>query len=158
MPNTLAPITLTDDISLSTNIVIAVFLAVIILTFRKSQRTDIFPIPVTEELKGFGILTVVFAHFAYMKVTNPDFLYPLSIIAGVGVDLFLVMSGYGLTVSMLKKPMSTLDFYKRRVIKIFIPFWVALIIIFAADAIFLGITYPLPYMVQSLFGWFPTAV
>ncbi|MDD3007931.1 MAG: acyltransferase [Arcobacter sp.] len=158
MPNTLSPITLTDNVGLSTNIVIAVLLVVLLLTFRKSQRTDIFPIPVTEELKGFGILTVVFAHFAYMKVTNPDFLFPLSIIAGVGVDLFLVMSGYGLTVSMLKKPMSTLDFYKRRVIKIFIPFWVALIIIFAADAIFLGITYPLPYMVQSLFGWFPTAV
>ena len=158
MPNTLAPITLTDDISLSTNIVIAVFLAVIILTFRKSQRTDIFPIPVTEELKGFGILTVVFAHFAYMKVTNADFLFPLSIIAGVGVDLFLFMSGYGLTVGMLKKPMPILDFYKRRVIKIFIPFWVALIIIFAADAIFLGIFYPVPYMLQSLLGWFPTAV
>ena len=158
MPNTLSPITLTDDISLSSSIVIAVLIAVILFTFKKSQHTDVFPISVTQELKGFGILTVVFAHFAYMKVTNADFLFPLSIIAGVGVDLFLFMSGYGLTVGMLKKPMPILDFYKRRVIKIFIPFWVALIIIFAADAIFLGIFYPVPYMLQSLLGWFPTAV
>ena len=158
MPNTLSPITLTDDISLSSSIVIAVLIAVILFTFKKSQHSDVFPISVTQELKGFGILTVVFAHFAYMKVTNADFLFPLSIIAGVGVDLFLFMSGYGLTVGMLKKPMPIIDFYKRRVIKIFIPFWVALILIFAADAIFLGIFYPVPYMLQSLLGWFPTAV
>ena len=158
MPNTLSPITLTDDVATSSLIVIAAFLAVILFTFKKSQHSDVFPISVTQELKGFGILTVVFAHFAYMKVTNADFLFPLSIIAGVGVDLFLFMSGYGLTVGMLKKPMPILDFYKRRVIKIFIPFWVALILIFAADAIFLGIFYPVPYMLQSLLGWFPTAV
>ena len=133
----MGPITLTDDTILSTNIVIAVVLLVLFLTFKKSQHTDVFPISVTNELKGLGILTVVFAHFAYMKVTNADFLFPLSIIAGVGVDLFLFMSGYGLSVGMLKRPMKTLDFYKKRVIKIFIPFWVALIIIFAADAIFL---------------------
>lgn len=158
MPNTLAPITLTDDISFTTNIVIAALLLVLFLTFKKSQHSDVFPISVTQELKGLGILTVVFAHFAYMKVTNPEFLFPLSIIAGVGVDLFLFMSGYGLTVGMLKKPMPTLDFYKRRVIKIFIPFWVALIIIFAADAMFLGIFYPVTYMIQSILGWFPTAI
>lgn len=152
------PITLTDNISLSTNIVIAALLVVLFLTFKKSQHTDVFPISVTQELKGLGILTVVFAHFAYMKVTNPEFLFPLSIIAGVGVDLFLFMSGYGLSVGMLKKPMSVLDFYKRRLIKIFIPFWVALIIIFAADAIFLGTFYSVPYMIQSFLGWFPTAL
>ena len=56
------------------------------------------------------------------------------------------------------KSCATESLRKTEKTKIFIPFWVALIIIFAADAIFLGITYPLPYMVQSLFGWFPTAV
>jgi peptidoglycan/LPS O-acetylase OafA/YrhL len=120
-------------------IVIAVLIAVFFLTFRKSKHTEFFPISVTQELKGLGILTVVFAHFAYMLVTNADFLFPLSIIAGVGVDLFLFMSGYGLSVGMLKRPLPVLDFYKRRLIKIFIPFWIAIILIFAADAIFLDI-------------------
>jgi peptidoglycan/LPS O-acetylase OafA/YrhL len=58
---------------------------------------------------------------------------------------------------MLKKPLPVLEFYKRRVIKIFIPFWVAIIIIFAADAIFLDKNYGVSYMIQSLLGWFPTA-
>lgn len=151
------PITLTDDIFRTNLIVIAILIAVVLFTFSRTKRTDLFPIPVTQELKGLGILTVVFAHFAYMLVTNADFLFPLSIIAGVGVDLFLFMSGYGLTVGMLKKPLPLMDFYKRRAIKIFIPFWVVTILIFAANAIFLNIHYPVPYMLQSLIGWFPTA-
>ena len=151
------PITITN-VPESNMIVIAVLIAVLFLTFRKSKHTEIFPISVTQELKGLGILTVVFAHFAYMLVTNAEFLFPLSIIAGVGVDLFLFMSGYGLSVGMLKKPMPVMEFYKRRLIKIFIPFWVALIIIFAADAIFLNINYTPSYITQSLLGWFPTAV
>ena len=151
------PITLTDDIYQTNLIVIAVLIAVVLFTFKRAKHTDLFPVSVTQELKGLGILTVVFAHFAYMLVTNADFLFPLSIIAGVGVDLFLFMSGYGLTVGMLKKPLPIFEFYKRRVIKIFIPFWVALILIFAANAIFLDIHYTVPYMIQSLLGWFPTA-
>ena len=151
------PITITN-VPESNMIVIAVLIAVLFLTFRKSKHTEIFPISVTQELKGLGILTVVFAHFAYMLVTNAEFLFPLSIIAGVGVDLFLFMSGYGLSVGMLKRPMPVLDFYKRRLIKISIPFWIALIFIFAADAIFLQINYPVPYMIQSFLGWFPTAI
>ena len=151
------PITLTDDIYQTNLIVIAVLIAVVLFTFKRAKHTDLFPVSVTQELKGLGILTVVFAHFAYMLVTNADFLFPLSIIAGVGVDLFLFMSGYGLTVGMLKKPLPIFEFYKRRVIKIFIPFWVAIILIFAANAIFLDIHYTVPYMIQSLLGWFPTA-
>ncbi|MDD2895984.1 MAG: acyltransferase [Aliarcobacter sp.] len=151
------PITLTDDIYRTNLIVIAILIAVVLFTFKKSKHTDLFPISVTQELKGLGILTVVFAHFAYMLVTNADFLFPLSIIAGVGVDLFLFMSGYGLTVGMLKRPLPLMEFYKRRAIKIFIPFWVVTIIIFAANGLFLGITYPVPYVIQSLLGWFPTA-
>ena len=150
------PITITD-VAQSNMIVIICLIAVFLLTLRKTQHTDIFPVPTTQELKGLGILTVVFAHFAYMLVTNADFLYPLSIIAGVGVDLFLFMSGYGLSVGMLKKPMPVLEFYKRRLIKIFIPFWIALIIIFAADILFLNIDYSFSYILQSLLGWFPTA-
>ena len=151
------PITITN-VPEANMIVIIALIAVLLITLRKSQHTDVFPVSVTQELKGLGILTVVFAHFAYMLVTNAEFLFPLSIIAGVGVDLFLFMLGYGLSVGMLKKPMPVMEFYKRRLIKIFIPFWVALIIIFAADAIFLNINYTPSYITQSLLGWFPTAV
>ena len=148
---------ITDDVQLATQIVIVAFLLVVFLTIKKSSHTDVFPISVTNELKGLGILTVVFAHFTYMKVNNWEFLYPLSTIAGVGVDLFLLMSGFGLTVGMMKRPMGTLEFYKKRVIKIFIPFWIALIIMFIADFIFLDKNYGFMYMIKSALGFFPTA-
>ena len=159
----MGPITLPNEIltfsslQLSTYLVIAVAILVLFTTFKNSTHSDVFPISVTNELKGLGILTVVFAHFAYMKVTNSDFLFPLSIIAGVGVDLFLFMSGFGLTVGMLKRPMKTVDFYKKRVIKIFIPFWIALIIMFIADAVFMDKTYSVGYIIKSMLGFFPTA-
>ena len=104
----MGPITLANDfvsftsLQLSTYVVIAFAILVLFTTLKQSTHSDVFPVSVTNELKGLGILTVVFAHFAYMKVTNADFLFPLSIIAGVGVDLFLFMSGFGLTVGMLK--------------------------------------------------------
>ncbi|WP_228131111.1 acyltransferase family protein [Aliarcobacter lanthieri] len=159
----IGPITLTNDIvaltgvQLSTYVVIAAIILVLFTTLKESNHNDVFPISVTNELKGLGILTVVFAHFAYMKVTNSEFLFPLSIIAGVGVDLFLFMSGFGLTVGMLKRPMKAVDFYKKRVIKIFIPFWIALIIMFIADAIFMDKTYSIGYVIKSMLGFFPTA-
>ena len=159
----MGPITLTNDVAsfttlqLSTFVVIAFAILVLFTTLKQSTHSDVFPVSVTNELKGLGILTVVFAHFAYMKVTNADFLFPLSIIAGVGVDLFLFMSGFGLTVGMLKRPMKTVDFYKKRVIKIFIPFWIALIIMFIADALFMDKTYSVGYIIKSMLGFFPTA-
>lgn len=150
------PITITN-VAESTTIVIVVLLAAFFLSFRQSQHNDLFPLSVTQELKGLGILTVVFSHIGYMLVTDSTFLYPLSTAAGIGVDLFLFMSGYGLTVAMLKKPLSAIDFYKRRLIKVLIPFWVVLLALFVANASFLHITYPLPYMIQSFLGWFPHA-
>ena len=159
----MGPITLANDVvsfttlQLSTFVVIAFAILVLFTTLKHSTHSDVFPVSVTNELKGLGILTVVFAHFAYMKVTNAEFLFPLSIIAGVGVDLFLFMSGFGLTVGMLKRPMKTVDFYKKRVIKIFIPFWIALIIMFIADAVFMDKTYSVGYIIKSMLGFFPTA-
>ncbi|WP_228138024.1 acyltransferase family protein [Aliarcobacter cryaerophilus] len=159
----MGPITLANDVvsfttlQLSTFVVIGFAILVLFTTLKQSTHSDVFPVSVTNELKGLGILTVVFAHFAYMKVTNAEFLFPLSIIAGVGVDLFLFMSGFGLTVGMLKRPMKAVDFYKKRVIKIFIPFWIALIIMFIADALFMDKTYSVGYIIKSMLGFFPTA-
>ncbi|MEY3786119.1 MAG: hypothetical protein RLZ75_324 [Pseudomonadota bacterium] len=150
------PITITN-VSTSSLIVISTLIVAVLLTLRKTQYTELFPIGITEELKGVGILSVVFAHISYMLVSDNHFLYPLSIAGGVGVDLFLLMSGYGLTVSMLKKKLSVSEFYRRRLIKVFIPFWLVLIILFIADKDILHITYTPKYILDSLMEWFPQA-
>jgi peptidoglycan/LPS O-acetylase OafA/YrhL len=150
------PITITN-VSTSSLVVISTLIVAVLLTLRKTQYTELFPVGITEELKGVGILSVVFAHISYMLVSDNHFLYPLSIAGGVGVDLFLLMSGYGLTVSMLKKKLSVSEFYRRRLIKVFIPFWLVLIILFIADENILHITYTPKYILDSLMEWFPQA-
>lgn len=144
--------------AVSTWVVIAAFVSAILLTFRKTGHKDLFPVSVTQELKGLGMLAIVFAHISYMLVTDNTFLYPLSIAAGVGVDLFLFMSGYGLTVGMLKKNLSVLEFAQRRLVKVFIPFWLVLGALFIADPLIADRHYSIGYMLQSFAGWFPTAI
>jgi peptidoglycan/LPS O-acetylase OafA/YrhL len=85
-------------------IFITLFLAVLLRSVKKIQTNHSFTPSTTEELKGIGILAVVFSHIGYFLVNDHRFLFPLSTIAGVGVNLFLFLSGMGLTFSSIKNP------------------------------------------------------
>jgi peptidoglycan/LPS O-acetylase OafA/YrhL len=124
---------------------------------RKPETEDVFPISITQEIKGLAIFTIVFSHIGYFLVSDHRFLFPLSVMAGVGVDLFFFMAGYGLTMSALKKGISASEFYRRHLLKIFTPFWITLFAFFILDSLFLKINYPWQYMIQSAIGSFPTA-
>lgn len=139
----------------STYLFAIILLAGLLLSVRKTTIEGLLTVEVSQELKGLAILAIVFAHISYMLVSDHHFLYPLNRAAGVGVDIFLFMSGYGLTVSMMKKPLTILEFYKRRLIKVFIPFWLVLLGLFVVDALALGIHHSPSYMIQSMLGWFP---
>lgn len=70
----------------------------------------------TTTLKGIGILTIVWAHSgAKLGVGGIQF------IAGVGVSLFLICSGYGLEKSYMKNGLG--NFWTKRLLGICIPFW-----------------------------------
>lgn len=135
----------------------AILLVVLIISLRKRKDCEFFPISVSQELKGFAILTVVFAHVTYALVSDTRFLHPLSTMAGVGVDLFLILSGYGLIISSLKKPSSIWQFYKYRLSKLYTPFWFLLVIFFLLDFFILKINYSWSYVVRSFFGLFTNA-
>ncbi|MFA5880524.1 MAG: acyltransferase, partial [Candidatus Margulisiibacteriota bacterium] len=135
----------------------AILILALVLSLRKKQTTDFFGINVSQELKGLAILTIVFAHVTYALVDDTKFLAPLASLAGVGVNLFLILSGYGLTASALKKPLSIGQFYKRRLLNLYFPFWVCLIAFFALDYFLLHLNYGLVYMVKAFFGLFTHA-
>lgn len=139
-----------------TLIFIVIFLPVILLTLRK-KTGGFFDVSLTGELKGFAMLAIIFSHIGYFLISGQNFLYPLSILAGVGVNIFLFVSGFGLTFSALKKEQSIIGFYKKRLEKLLIPFWITLIIFFIADLFILNRYYSLNYIVQSFFGFFPRA-
>jgi peptidoglycan/LPS O-acetylase OafA/YrhL len=142
---------------LQTWLLIVAMIIALTLSARRTTANTLLPIGVTQELKGVAILAVVFGHIGYFLVDDNRFLFPLSIGAGVGVNIFLLLSGYGLTLGLLSKPLPALEFYRRRMIKIFIPFWCALIAFFVLDAFVLHRTYSSTYIVRSLFGFFPRA-
>lgn len=64
-------------------------------------------------LMGFSILWVVLFHYG---LSMPFTI--ISYLGFTGVDLFVSLSAYGLTVSMSKNP-SVMSFYKRRIVRIF---------------------------------------
>lgn len=141
----------------ATYIFIAIFSMAILLSLRSKKNQDFFPIETTNELKGLAILLVIFGHIGYFLVDDHSFLFPLSTIAGVGVDLFLFLSGYGLVISALKKTLTFFQFYKTRLIKLLVPLWVTLGIFFLLDFFVLSKVYTGGYILSSFLGIFTSA-
>lgn len=134
-----------------------ILLLMIIIFARKKNTPLSFDLGVTNEIKGIAILMVVFAHIGYFLVTDHRFLFPLSVGGGIGVNLFFFLSGYGLSVSAIKKNLSVLDFYKKRVIKLFIPLWIILAAFLLLDYFLLNRIYPSSEIWHSFLGYFPAA-
>lgn len=131
-------------------------LLALLFSFRKKTSVHLSK-DTTAELKGFAILTIVLAHIGYYLSQDTQFLSPLSSMAGVGVNLFLFLSGYGLTVSALTAELSPWQFYRKRLGKIFVPAWTVLAILIAADTAFLHLHYSWTTIWQSFLGFFPYA-
>lgn len=141
----------------ATYIFIAIFSMAILFSLRSKKNHDFFPIETTNELKGLAILLVIFGHIGYFLVDDHSFLFPLSTIAGVGVDIFLFLSGYGLVVSALKKTLTIFQFYKTRLIKLLIPLWITLGTFFLLDFFVLNKVYTGGYILSSFLGFFTSA-
>lgn len=137
-------------------ILFAIFLGIVfLLSFRKKQNYTSFSL--TQELKGFAILTIIFAHIGYYLSSDPRFLFPLSILAGVGVNLFFLLSGFGISLSQMKRKLHPLQFYKRRLLKLFIPLWITLCILLVLDFVVHGHLYQTMTVVKAFLGIFTSA-
>jgi peptidoglycan/LPS O-acetylase OafA/YrhL len=141
----------------STYILIAGLGALIAASVQPRQDSTLLSPAVSQELKGLAILAILFAHVGLFLAHDQRFLFPLSVMAGVGVDLFLFLSGYGLAVGLWRQPLAPTSFYRRRLMRVFVPFWIVLGIWFVADALFLHRTYDWSYVARSVAGIFPSA-
>lgn len=104
----------------------------------------------TTAIKGFSILTVVWAHSgARLSVGGIQF------IAGIGVALFLMCSGYGLEVSYERNGLK--DFWKKRLLGVCLPFWVVELVGLLVAGTFSFKTYLLDFCFlkpATGYGWF----
>jgi peptidoglycan/LPS O-acetylase OafA/YrhL len=141
----------------STWIIAACLAAGVLASMRRGGRVRPFPPAVTEELKGLAILTVVFGHLGYFVSADHRFLWPFSVASGVGVDIFLFLSGYGITLSTGRRPLGPGPFYRRRLPRLYVPLWLTLAALFVADRWFLQRAYAARYIALAFLGAFPTA-
>lgn len=123
-------------------------------SLQKRKKTELFPTSLTQELKGFAILAIIFGHIGYFLATDHRFLFPLSIMSGVGVNLFLFLSGFGLTMSNILKKISIGSFYLRRLPKLYIPLWIVVGLFLLVDYFVLHRVYPLEFIRNTALGIF----
>ncbi len=135
----------------------SILIAIAVLTAKKDPKPHEMNHSHTNELKGIAILMVIFSHIGYFLFSDHRFLFPLSIAGGVGVNLFLFLSGFGLTSSENKSKKPILYFYLKRLRSIFVPMWLVLILTLILDAFLLSKTYNLTIVIQSILGFFPVA-
>lgn len=80
-------------------------------------------------LKGFSILTIAIMHLVQMKeLAIPNAINKAASFGGTGVHIFFLCSGFGLYLSNKKHNLSWIKFLKRRVIKIYIPYIIIVLI------------------------------
>jgi peptidoglycan/LPS O-acetylase OafA/YrhL len=94
--------------------------------------------------KGFAILSIVIFHFSQPYVSG---IWEKAImIGGSGAHLFFVLSGFGLGLS---KKVNASTFYKKRFIKILIPYYIVILVIYM-----INIVYPVygDHGLYALFG------
>lgn len=139
------------------------FGCLIFLTFFFSRalkkERNIFPKSTTLELKGLAILMVIFSHIGYFLSFDNHFLFPLSIFGGVGVDIFLFLSGFGIAEKSSREitKVSIKKFYKKRLVRLFTPLWITLLIFMLLDYFLKNISYTHVFILKSFLGIFQTA-
>lgn len=142
---------------LQTEIFTLGFLFINLITLRKDINRHEMLISHTNELKGVAVLLVLFCHVGYFLSSDNRFLFPLSVGGGVGVNIFLFLSGFGITASMIKKGLTPWEFYKKRLPTIYFPMWLALTVILVLDLVFLQKWHPNLLLLKNYLGFYSRA-
>ena len=102
----------------------------------------------TRQLKGLAILLIVLGHL-WTHVAEQSALFNF---AGYGVAMFFLLSGYGLTISTPERTLFTVNYFRRRLTRIFLPYWLATFIIIILDFVFMQRVIPLDALIYTSFG------
>lgn len=127
-----------------------IFASYLLGVIKKPEKYQWMDRNYTTAIKGFSILTVVWAHSgARISVGGIQF------IAGIGVALFLMCSGYGLEISHEKNGL--VGFWKKRLLGVCLPFWAVELIGLLATETFSIKSYLLDFCFlkpATGYGWF----
>lgn len=131
-------------------LIIGLLLALTFLTSRrdKSVASDILNRLQTTQLKGLAIFFVVLGHlWVHVSETGASFVF-----SGDAVAMFLILSGFGITISSSHKELNFGKFCARRIKRILVPYWIATFVIFLFDYVILGRHLPFDSACITLLG------
>lgn len=114
------------DNAVNNKSVITVFLILsilILISFRKTVEDKPFSILQTNQMKGLAILIVI-VHHVSLYLGSTGYLSLLHHLGFPSVAIFLILSGYGIFLSLEKKGLN--NFFSKRVMRIYIPFVLAM--------------------------------
>jgi peptidoglycan/LPS O-acetylase OafA/YrhL len=89
------------------------------------MESNTFNFEVTNQLRGLAILMVIAGHMELTSALNNS--------GGWGVAIFLMLSGFGLTLSYQKKGLK--NFFRKKLFKVLLPYSAVTIILLAADKV-----------------------
>lgn len=104
---------------------------------RSAHPSDFLDRTQTEQLKGIAILLVVLGHL-WVHVSDKR---ASIVFSGDAVALFLLLSGYGLTISSQNNSFTFRYFLLQRIKRVMVPYWIATILIIMLDYLIIGRTY-----------------
>ena len=80
---------------------------------------------VIDFLRGFSIFTIALMHLTHPYVTG--MLWKAVVFGGAGVHVFILVSGFGLYLSYMRKPLGYSEFLKKRFGKVYWPYAVMVV-------------------------------
>ena len=113
----------------------------------KIDHSDWMDQQFTDELKGLSILMVVWSHFGLVYGVES-----IQFLAGAGVSLFLICSGYGLEKSYSKNGLQ--NYWRKRIVKVAIPYWLLLLLQIIINRPALGIGYIKQFLFINPTNWY----
>lgn len=78
--------------------------------------------------KGLAISAIVLFHLIYEYMEVPDILATASKFGGSGIHVFFICSGFGLTLSQLRRPMNWKEFLQKRLRKVYVPYILVILV------------------------------
>lgn len=124
-------------------------IGLILLTIRKDSSSNFLDRIQTDQLRGIAILLIVLGHlWVHVVQQRPHFIF-----GSDGVALFLLLSGYGLTVSIERASVGFFDYASRRLRRVMIPYWTATVFILLLDFFILGRTYSDSDLIMTFLGF-----
>lgn len=135
------------DATVTFGIIFTVLIVLIGATFKRTTNS-FFDIQTATSLRGVAVLFLLFGHLS-IKCLKEKLFFNLG--GYWAVTIFLFISGYGIYQSYQFK-ITGKGFWQKRILKLYPPLWISLILFIVLDGFLLDLYHPLPEIILNFTG------